>query len=215
MLLFTLIVSNYRHLPWSWKRSIGREVKYSIIFSTSKILFHYYASSWQQAGEVESSTGDRACAATISQPGEMPGHSTLAGPQPQHRGRMTSLLLGGNDSSFPCWWEGRDRESMWRKAPQRHLFIFRKRDYTKVDSVKITFFLISHIRHSLQRRILQWGITCLLLCSACAPWRWQGRGLQRMEVSAPEKPAPKGHFKEKSIPVGVVCKLYKLLPLEY
>lgn len=195
----------------------GGEI-YSIIFSTFKILFDYHASSWQQAGEVERSTGDRVCAVTISQAGEMPGLSTLAGPQTGHRCEVTSAraLLGGDDSSFPWWWEsGRDRESMWRKAPQRHLFIFRKRDYTKVDSVKITFFLISHIRHSLQRQILQWGITCLRLCSACAPWRWQGRGLQRKEVSAPERRAPKGHFKEKSIPVGVVCKLYKLLPLEY
>lgn len=121
--------------------------------------------------------------------------------------------LGRDDSSSSSWLEqGRDWESMWRKALQRCLFIFRNRDYAGVDSVKITFFLISHIRHYLRRQILQWRITALLC--VCPVVLAGERAGENGGVSC-WKLTPKGHFKEKFIPVGVVCKLYKLLPLEY
>lgn len=157
-----------------------KTLNYSIIFSIFKPWFNSYTSSWQQAGEAGGPQGTELGLILISQVRKMPGNSTLVAPRPSLDVGWLFLLL----------WVGavRGLSAHVEKALQWHLFIFRNRDYTEVDSVKITFPLISHIHHYLQRQILQWRITSLLLHSVWAPRCWQERGMRRMAVSAAEKP---------------------------
>lgn len=76
-------------------------------------------------------------------------------------------------------------------------------------SVGITFFLISHIPHYLHTQIL----VAAALPVPLGAGRKEGYREWRCQLLKGQ--TPKDHFKAKSIPVGVVCKLYKLLPLEY
>lgn len=133
----------------------------------------------------------------------MPVDSTLVATWPRFRCGMTDAQLGAalllSTRDAPGWARGEHME----KSPQKiriHLSLGRLHE---VDSVAITFFLISHILHYLQRQILQWRITRLLPHTLGGPHgAGRKKGCREWRCQLFQRQPSKGHFKRKIDPCG-------------
>lgn len=93
------------------------------MLSIFKPLFHYYASSWQQAREAENSTGEWVSTVTISHAGRMPVTSIFVIMWPWYRCGMTDDQLG-NDSSLFSWIGYKGTERPYGEKPSKDIYAF-------------------------------------------------------------------------------------------